>query len=165
MALVDYISFDDIRAALGVSKDEIDDATLSLDVYAFNHVSELEHVSPLILGVYAAQLLVTPTLWTPIQTRFFQSFTLFSAYAVAKQATISLPLFSPKEQTDGKASMVRYAQDPYKATITRVLQQYDAFKAKLIEVFNALQNTSAPVVISRPYLSVGSPIYNPVTGS
>ena len=165
MALVDYISFDDVRAALGVSADEFDDATLSLDVYAFNHVSELEAISPLILGVYDVQVDTSPSTWTANQTRFFQAFTLFSAYAVAKQATISLPLFSPKEQTDGKASMVRYAQDPYKATIARVLQQYDAFKLKLATVFSVLQNTGAPIVISRPYLSVASPIYNPVKGA
>lgn len=165
MAMLDFISFDDIRAALGVSQDEITDATLSLDLYEFNLISELESISLTLVSVYAAQKETAPSTWTTDQTRLHQSIRLFSAYAVAKQATISLPMFSPKEQTDGKAGLVRFAQDPYKATIARVLQQYDLFKAKLEVAYGAILAVSATPTTQRPYFSVVSPSSDPVLGT
>ena len=41
MALLTYTTYDDIRAALGVSSDEIEDATLSLSLYELNLTSDL----------------------------------------------------------------------------------------------------------------------------
>lgn len=165
MALVDYVSFDEVRAALGVSTDEITDATLSLELFDFNLVSELEDIGVDLIADYATQKVTAPSTWSTAQTRLHQAIRLFSAYAVAKQCTIALPMFSPKEQTDGKASLVRFALDPYKATIARVLQQYDAFKGKLEAAYAAVLSTDAPAIIARPYFSVVSPSFDPVTGS
>jgi hypothetical protein len=164
MTLEDYISFDDVRAALGVSDDEITDATLSLDLYAFNLVAELEGISLTLTADYAAQKETSPSGWTEDQTRFHQSVRIFSAYAVAKQATTALPLFSPKEQTDGKAAVVRFAQNPYKDTINGVLMAYDAARARLVSAYGAITSLT-PVTVSRPYFSVASPTYNPILGS
>lgn len=165
MDLVDFVSFDDVRAALGVSKDEFTDATLSLDLYKFNLVSELESIDLTLIDAFLPLSESTPADLTAIETRFVQSVTLFSTYAVAKLATIALPMFGPKEKTDGKAGAVRFALDPYKATIARVLQQYDAFKAKLEAAFAATLSTTSAASVSRPYLSVVSPNSDPVLGT
>lgn len=164
MSMIDYISFDDVRAALGVSSDEITDTTLSLDLYAFNLVSELEGISLTLMTDYATQKETTPDTWSAIQTRFHQAVRMFSAYAVAKQATVSLPMFAPKEQTDGKASLVRFAQDPYKATIAQVSQQYDVTKARLEAAYGAINSAGTPVASTRPYFVVSTPTYDPVLG-
>lgn len=164
MALIDYISFDDVRAALGVSLDEISDTTLSLDLYDFNLVSELESVSLTLIADYAVQKESAPDTWSAIQKRFHQAVRMFSAYAVAKQATVSLPMFSPKEQTDGKASLVRFSQDPYKATIAAVLAQYEQTKARLEAAYGAVTSVGTPATIKRPYFVVASPSYDPVLG-
>lgn len=162
MALVDYTSFDDVRAALGVSEEEISDATLSLDLYAFNLESELQEVDALLTSDYGS--LPDSASRTEAQTRFAQLVCLFATYAVAKQATISLPMFGPKEQTDGKAGVSRFAQDPYKVTSARILAQYETFRSKLEEAYEAIRPEAAATVTPRPYFSAVSATYDPVTG-
>lgn len=164
MSMPEFITFDDVRAALGVSEDEITDTTLSLDVYEFNLVSELEGISLLLIPAYLALSEAGPTSWTDIQKRFYQATRLFAAYAVAKQATIAVPMFSPKEQTDGKAGLVRFAQDPYKGMIARVLAQYEIFKIKLEVAYAATTATTATPLTIRSYMSVVGIGVDPVTG-
>jgi hypothetical protein len=165
MALLDFISFDDVRAALGVSSDEITDTTLSLDLYEFNLVSELESIGLTLIADYEAQKASAPDTWTEEQTRFHQAVKLFSAYAVAKQATVALPMFSPKEQTDGKAALVRFAQNPYKDTIAAILQAYDVYRTKLEAAYGVIKMTGTPEASTRPYFIVATPAYDPVTGA
>lgn len=164
MTLEDYISFDDVRAALGVSDDEIEDTTLSLDLYAFNLVAELEGISLTLPADYAAQKETSPSTWSDIQNRFHQSVRVFSAYAVAKQALTALPLFAPKEQTDGKAGVVRFAQNPYKDTITGVLVSYDQARLRLVTAYGAITSL-IPIAVTRPYLHVAVPQRDPVLGT
>lgn len=170
MELVDFVSFDDIRGALGVDESEISDATLSLDLYLFGLVSDLEDVSLSIVTDYialrdaATDPLPDPS-WTAAETRFYQQFTLFCTYAVAKELTVALPMFGAKEETDGKASMVRFSQDPYKNTIASVLQRFESNKTKLAAAYSDLTSSSAPTSVSRPYFTSGSPDSDPVLGS
>lgn len=164
MDLTDYTSFDDIRAALGVSVDEISDATLSLDLFVFNLVSELEGIDLGLIPYFEPLTLIDIDGAPAGDRRFFQATKLFATYAVAKQACASMPMFGPKEQTDGKASLVRFSQDPYKVTTERVAQQYEAAKVRLETAYAATQNAGAPVISDRPYLSVVSPDYDPVSG-
>lgn len=165
MAIVDFTSFDDVRAALGVSQDEIKDATLSLDLYEFNLVSELEGISLDLIPTYMTQVGDPQESWNAEQTRFYQSVRLFSTYAVAKQCTISVPMFSPKEQSDGKAALVRFALDPYKSMIDGVVQQYDIFREKLESAYGAITTSGDPIFIPRTYFTVISPSSDPVTGT
>lgn len=162
MSLIDYTSFDDVRAALGVSIDELSDTTLSLNLYAFNLVAELRGIDSGLIAYYAPFIAAAPT--TDPDLTFYQSVKLFAAYAVAKQACGSLPMFSPKEQTDGKSSLVRFSADPYKVTIARIGEQYDAAKISVADAFNATQNLGAPLVSDRPWLDVVSPDYDPISG-
>lgn len=160
MALTAFTSFDDIRAALGVSTDEIDDTTLSLPLYEYSLIGELEDVSLSLASDFAA----LPPVLTDVQTRFKQSLVLFATYAVAKQLTVSLPLFSPKEIGDGKAHVTRYAQDPYKATIEAVLGEYERTKVRLSSAYLALTSATAAPREFRSYFSSVPAATDPVTG-
>lgn len=164
MQLVEYISFDDVRAVLGVSSDEIEDTTLSLDLYVFNLTAELEGISLTLIPDYDALQEVKETDRTDNDRRFDRALRLFCAYCVANQACGALPMFAPKEQSDGKASLTRFAQDPYKATIARISQQYEAAKAALAAAYGVLDAPSAPVATTRPYFVVSTPTYDPITG-
>lgn len=127
MALVDFTTFDDVRAALGVSSDELEDSTLSLAVYEFNLKRELRELAGSLPSTYATVAAATQR--TDAQTQLFESVRLFSTYAVAWHLCASLPMFSPKEVTDSKASFSRYAAGTLEETISRVEMQYGTFKA------------------------------------
>lgn len=162
MLLSNYTSFDEVRAVLGVSIDELSDATLSLNLYVFNLALELDEVDLGVASYYAPFITVPAVKKTDI--RFSQCVSLFSAYAVARQACAALPMFGPKEQTDGKSSLVRFANDPYKITIARINEQYQKAKVALDVAYSATQAVTAPPVSTRPYLSVVLANYDPVTG-
>jgi len=165
MAVVDYTSYDDIRAALGVSSDEVEDATISLPLYDLNLTSEFEDVSLTLVEDYAALALTPPAGWTAAQERFIRYTSLFATYAVAKHLTDSLPLFSPKEISDGKASMVRYAVDPYKATIASVSNRYQQYRGRLSEAYGDLTAETATPTVLFPYFRAVAPARDPVTGT
>ena len=52
MPLTDYTSYDEVRAALGVSAEELEDETLQLDFYSISLTAELEDIADtLVSGV------------------------------------------------------------------------------------------------------------------
>jgi hypothetical protein len=161
MALTDYTTYADVRAALGVSDEELEDATLALTTYEDALVSEFEDISLTLQSTLDATLAkVTPT---EDEERFLRYARLFSAYTVAKLLTASLPMFGPKTITDGKAKIDRF-NDPYRDTVKDVAAQYDKWRSRLSAAFTALgQSSSTPKV--RTYMSVVSPASDPVTGT
>lgn len=171
MALVDYTTFDDIRAALGVSSDELEDATLSLAVYEFNLKAELTDVGEDavagsdILADFKTADEVAPDIRTSQQARLVEGLRLFATYVVAKHLTSALPLFSPKEQHDGKASLVRYAQSPYADTIKSVKALYDRFRTQLVTAYTKFKSLTAAAPTARSYFSVVPSSSDPVTGA
>lgn len=165
MSLLDYTTADDIRAVLGVSSDELEDATLSLAVYEYSLIGELEDVSLTLISGYASIKDTDVEGMNEVESRFYRGTRLFSTYVVARNLLSSLPLFSPKEISDGKATQVRFAQDPYKETIKRVEQLYERHKERLVTALAAFSlSTAAPATV-RPYLVVSSPNSDPVTGT
>jgi len=164
MALVEFTAYDDIRAALGVSIEELEDATLSLPLYDLSLTAELEEVGLDLVTAFRA-LPDDPGTFTDIQRRFDSALRLFATYAVASHLTVSLPLFSPKEITDGKAGLTRYAQDPYKATISAVNAMFDRQRQRLVDSYATLQTLStASRTFPRMFSNVVSST-DPVTGT
>lgn len=164
MALADFTSHDEIRAALGVSEEELEDATLSLPLYEFSLTAAFEEVSLTLVTSFKA-LPAVPSTWTAEQVRFNSAVRMFATYAVARHLTISLPLFSPKEISDGKAHTTRYAVDPYKATIKAILGEYETTKARLTSALAALTSSTTSVAPTRPWMLAVRPAVDPVTGT
>jgi hypothetical protein len=161
MPLVDFTSHDAIRAALGVSKDEIEDATISLPLYEDNLAAELDEIDLALATEFATvKALASPT---DVQTRFLRSARLFATYVVAKHLTSALPMFAPKEITDGKSSLSRFV-NPYKDTIDEVNRQYEVNRTRLEDAYAGLSSGTAPTVAPMPYLTVSAPAFDPVTG-
>lgn len=164
MALVDFTSYADIRAALGVVVDEIQDEVISLPIYENNLGMALDAIDLALIadhGVVKAKLLGART---ANETRFMRAMQLYTTYVVARQLTTSLPLFSPKEINDGKASLVRYAQNPFETTIKGVLQLCETYRLLVISSYGALKQTAEASQAIRSYFNVVTPSYNPVTG-
>lgn len=165
MPLLDYTTYDDIRAVLGVSTDELEDATLALGVYSTNLTVEFEDVDPEIVSEYGVvAAIVSPAVRTAAQTKFYESTRLFATYAVAKQLGSGLPLFSPKDITDGKASQSRFADSPYRETLKKIDAYYGKMRTRLEEAYAGLSASTATTVV-RNLFSVSRPSSDPVTGS
>lgn len=158
--LTTYTTYADIRAVLGVSDEDLDDATLSLQLYDDYLTQELEDVSLDLPGIYATKkALSTPT---ATELRFLTACNLFSTFAVAKQLTAALPLFATKTVTDGKAATGRF-DNPYRDTIKNVTEQFERMRNRLVAALAAVGTTSTAVT-ARVYLSVASPSSDPITG-
>lgn len=159
MLIPDYTTYDDIRAALGVSSDELEDATLGLHLYEDALLADLEDVALAVPPTY----IVVKALASPDQhqERFLQCARVFAVYSVAKQLTISLSLFSPVKVGDGKAEMGRVS-DPHRETVRMVNQEFDKWRNRLIKAFEAM-GSAASSNTPRVYFGIISPDFDPVT--
>lgn len=158
--LTDYTTYDDIRAALGVSDDDLPDSVLALPLYSAVLTQEFEDIDLDVESTYVAtELLNTPTAQ---DVRFMKACELFATYAVAKQLTAALPLFAAKQVTDGKAQISRF-DNPYKDVVTQVIAQYEKARARLVAAF-ADVSAGTTVLIAKSYFGVISPSVDPVTG-
>lgn len=165
MALLDYTTYDDIRAILGVSTDELEDGTISLSVYEFGLSSDIRSVSRTLVADHAIVAAIPESSWTDTQREFMEGMSLFCTFSVARQLLTSLPLFSPKELGDGKATQVRYSDNPYKEVIRRVEAGFDKYRLELEAVYAEIKSSSAAARTDRIFMIVSSPTTDPVTGA
>lgn len=167
MALTLYCEFDEVRAALGVNALELSDAALALPVYEIGLVRELAKVSTSLPAAFSGVCNISETARTPLQRALHDAVHMFSVYTVAKQAGAALPLLAPKDIGDGKATLSRFASEPYKAVLQNVEVLVKEARETLEEALAALEGTVDTDPISRPARSfmASSRSYDPVTGS
>jgi hypothetical protein len=161
--LTDYTTYDDVRSALGVSSDELEDVTLGLETWDHNLQFELEDINAGLPGAYATIVGIAAASRTPAQAKLYRATRYFSTLAVAYSLTASLPMFGPKDISDGKATVSRFADSPYRAVVSSVKSQYEIARDRLKDAW-AESNASTSVVTARPYMSTSVPNYDPVTG-
>jgi len=163
VSLLTLTSYQDIRAVLGVSEDEISDDTLALTTWVTGLTLELLEVAALLPAQYTTVAAIAAGARTADQQWFYDLTRLYATYAVAKQLSSGLPLFSPKNITDGKASIGRFSDSPYKETIKAVQAGYERYQVALASAYSVVAAVSVTTV-SRPWFSVASPNTDPVTG-
>ena len=158
--LTDYTEYASIRAALGVSTDDLEDTTLALTLYEDALTQDLEDIDLTLPNTFATtKAKDTPTAQ---ETRFLEACRLFATYSVAKQLTAALPLFAAKQVGDGKAVVQRF-DNPYRDTVKNVLEQYGKQRTRLVAALAAI-GTAGKVSVAPVYVSVVAPSYDPVTG-
>ena len=159
--ITDYTSYDNVRAALGVSEDDLEDETLALDLYADALELEFDDVSSGFAALYAA----ANTADTPsdAQEKLLTVTRLFAAYAVAKHLTASLPLFAAKQVTDSKAAVQRF-DNPYRDTIKAVADRYGTLRTRLESAVDTLASSTRTSVTKTYFAVVGSAV-DPITDS
>lgn len=166
MSLTIYCEFDEIRAALGVNITELSDTVLALPVYEMGMVRELNKLSTSLNAAFSVVRLQPPGTRTPEGVVFFETTRLFAVYAAAKQAGVSLANFAPKDIGDGKASISRFAGEPYERTMERVETMYAALRGELKLAYEAFAGVSSGLASTVPsvFFVASSPTYDPVTG-
>ena len=161
--LTDYTTYNDIRSALGVSVDEIDDVTLALEMHD-NHLRfELDEVNANLASAYATVVAIAPATRSAAQAKLYRATRLFATLAVANSLAGSLPMFGPKDISDGKATVSRFADAPYKAVIKAVQGQYGVNRDRVKQAYAELIS-SASVSTARSYMSAARPVTDPVVG-
>ncbi len=156
--ITEFTSYADVRAALGVSEDDLEDETLELDLYADMLEVEFEDVSVTFLTTYAAaQATDTPT---EAQARFLKAARLFSTYAIAKHCCDSLPLFAAKQVTDSKAGVQRF-DNSIRDVVKSINDKYGVLRMRLSNAMGALVAPSL-VTSAKVYLAVASPSNDPI---
>lgn len=164
--ITDYTSYAEVRAALGVSDEEVGDEVLALPMYS-NHLamefSNLEDELDLddIEDLFATISGLALSARSKPQKRVLANLGLYATYAVARHLGTSLAMMAPKSLGDGKALMSRFSDSPYKSTLENVEAQYEKAKTALTAALDSLNSTSSAKVVTS-FFGVVSPATDPV---
>lgn len=164
MSLLDYTTYDDVRAALGVSDVELTDGTLGLELYSSNLDVELDDIDSTLVDKFAEVNAVQSDERSKAQKRLYDTTRNFATYVVAKQLCGSLPMFGPKTVADSKAEVSRFTNDPYKETAKNVVKMWEQYRLRVANALAALQSNSATRTTLNVLL-VSTPTVDEVTGS
>jgi hypothetical protein len=165
MALLTYTTYAEIRATLGVSATELPDTTLALSTYGVWAQLALEDISLTLPTDYDTTVLLPVK--TPDEQRFIDLVRLYVSYSTAERLLTSLPLFSVKTLTDGRASFTRET-DPYKSVREGVLATLRDLRKRLAAAYAALFPAAVIVLVPdpAPTLVLASGLAtDPVTGT
>ena len=156
-----YTTYDEVRAVLGVSDEELENATLSLPLYAQQLELELESVYVSLPSMYTGIQALDPALRTPQQQKLFDIVQVYSAYATGKILLVSAPRFAPKRISDGRAEVERVA-DPFATLRDDLEQTLLSLRARLVRALEALDVVFSPVA-GRVYFGAAGLSINPIT--
>lgn len=163
MAITDYTTPTSIRAIIGVSDDEISDATITDVVYSIMLDEALYDLSPTLATDYATvKALPTPT---ADQTRFLNLINTWCAYQVASQLMTSLELFAPKEIKSEKDAFTRI-DNPYADIEANIVQILGTLGTRILNLYADLFPAQLPPKVTTivSAVAVGLPL-DPVTGA
>ena len=160
MAITSYTTYDDVRAALGVSAQDLQDSTLGLTLYDDALAMELAAISSGVEALFTVtNNSVSPT---DAEKQFLRATRTFATYAVARELVPAMRMFAVQQVTDSKASMSRFS-DPLATVSKDIEKKYqlakDALNAALVSV-----NGAGSSGYQRVDLFVSSPSFDPVTG-
>jgi hypothetical protein len=162
--ITDYTSFEDVRAALGVSEEEIADETLGLESVSTLLDEDLLEINSDLPTIFA-DLAADEANWTAKEKRLHGLIRLYATYAVAFRLLDSAALFGFLQVADGRASTSR-VPDAYKNLRADVTAMLGRVKAKLITALLAVfPGTTVPTLSTVTFFSAVGTATDPVTGT
>lgn len=162
MPLTTYTTPAQVRATLGVSTTELPDVVLALPMYDTFADNALESVHEDAQVAFDSLSLVgTPT---KDQSKFLAAAKLYVAYYVAKQLLASLPLFSVKQLSDGKADFSRQ-NDTFADVRDGVESMLGGLRSRLLTSLVVVDPGAAVTVDAVAIFTVATGLgTNPITG-
>jgi hypothetical protein len=137
MALIDFTTYAEVRAVLGVSATELPDSVISQPQWALTLQLALEDVSLNLPTLYTTVSAIPSVSRTSTQQRFYDLVRLFASYSVAKDLLTSLPPFSVQRLADGRAEFNRFA-DAFKDVKEGVLGMFQNLRLRLAKQYQVL---------------------------
>lgn len=141
MALIDYTTYDEVRATLGVSGTELPDTVLSQEQWALLLKFNLEDVSTDLPTSYTTISALPSGSRSAAEQRVYELVRLFASYTTANTLLTSLSMFSVERLTDGRAEFQR-VNDPYTDTREAVKAMLATIRKKLAAAYLALVPTA-----------------------
>lgn len=163
MALTDYTSALEVRAALGVDETELTDASLALPMYETELGISLSLVSANLQADYLVINAKTAKTRSTAEELVLQRTRLFSTYTIATVALTSLPLGTFKGESDEKADYTRFSGNVQDQVAARIATRLERATTALASAYGALIQVTA-IVTDRIFAAPSSPSYDPVTG-
>ena len=158
--LTDYTTYADIRAALGVSEEEIEDVTLGLALYDTLLSEDLLAVDPALASTFAA---LPSTGRTPAQARLAALTSLYATYAVAFRLTDSVELFGFLKVADGRASTER-AKEAFANLRTNIAAMLARLRGTLLDALLVVVPGTVVTASTTSWVSSTGIATDPVTG-
>ena len=154
LTILNYTSYEEIRAVTGLSEDELPDSELALQIYsnalelAFDSLTlEDETKNPIKTVFDTLDPDTDSAIWA--QTR------LFATYFVALEVVVSLSMKAPKSLSDSKVTITRWSDtSTWNATIVNIRAKLSQIRIDLVG-----KTIAAPSL-----LTAVKPDYDPVTG-
>lgn len=138
MALLDYTTYEEVRAVLGVSATELPDLTLSQPQYGTALTLDLRDISVSVPTLYTTISAIPQISRTADQQWYYDLTRLTAAYAIARNLLTSLPLFSVARLTDGRAEFERQ-KDIFDDVREAVNAMYNRLMKKLADLLLQLE--------------------------
>lgn len=160
--LTSYTTYAEVRAALGVSEEEISDQTLELQIYETLLIEDLADLNAGVLPAWEA--LPAEESRTAEQARFAALVHLYSTYAVAYRLTDNVELFGFIKMSDGRASAER-PKEAFAKLRANIEAMLTRIGGKLLGALLVLV-PDAPISVSADLILVSSVgiANDPVTG-
>lgn len=132
-------SFDDVRAVLGVSDDELSDETLGLFVYQHALEEAYDSLSEEVIPLYDSivEKIEAKQLVTRNERKAKGLMEVYGIYVVADKAASALPMFAAQSITDGKAEGRRF-DEAYAQVLKDLRAEKATYMEKLKEVLVTL---------------------------
>ena len=140
--LTEFTSYEEIRAVLGVSPEELEDVTLSMPLYEQLLKLEIESVGVGIVAAFQTVSVLSPPARTAPQQLLYDVARLYSAYAIANHLLTSLPYFGELRIQDERAQKERVS-DPYEKTKIGVQAWLANLRLRLSAAFVAVVGGTA----------------------
>lgn len=168
MALAPFTTNDQVRSTLGVTAEELSDTTLDYEIYGENLRLELDLIQDnngSLIEAFEDILDVAESSRTASQAQLYRAVVLFAPYPVALHLETAAPLFTPKMITDGKASVTRHSESPFKDVFDRCRQNYERYRQHLLKAWATYNSSSETTATLPQLLRVVTPATDPVTGA
>ena len=161
--LTDYTTYDEIRAILSVTDEELEDDHLALPLFEIELSEKLLEVSPGIQTLYKTYSDAGSATLTAQQLRFFNLTRMFAAYSVAVHLLDSYELLAVQTVKDARAEFARF-EKPFERISPAVRATWSTARARLVDAYNVVATT--PVSVStavRLFTSSAGIAADPVT--
>lgn len=161
--LIDYTTYDQIRAVLSVTDEELEDVTLALPVFETNLTEQFAAAGAGLQTKYLELLASGVDNLTTNERRYCDIAQVFSTYGIAVQLLDSLPLLAVKSEQDARAQYERF-EKPFERVDANVRSAFAVAKANLITVYNLITSTPLTVpTFTRSFTGSAGIAKDPVT--